>query len=58
MDKFKQVLLVDFNNKVKELSTDPLNIKKHFNTFFIYNESIMLKMQKVSRECKFAEDGV
>lgn len=58
MSKMQEVLTKDFSNKVKELSNIPLKIKQHFNTYFNDTETVMLKMQKVSRECRFDKEGI
>lgn len=58
MEKMKEILRTNFVNKIKESSNLPLKMKMHFNNWFMKSDSVLMKIQKVSREVKFDEDGV
>lgn len=50
LDDLRGVMTTSFREVVKELSLDPLQLQKNFNPWFIHNDKVQLKMNRVSRE--------
>jgi len=54
----REALRRNVKNKSRESASDPVNIRKHFNEYFLETETVQLKMNRMSKALKFDEDGI
>lgn len=54
----REALRKNVKNKSKEGSTDPINIRKHFNEYFLETEIVHMKLNRMSKALKFDENGL
>jgi len=58
IDETRTVMTTALRERIKELAMDPMMLQSKFNKFFIQTDKVQMKINRVSREIMFDNDGL